>query len=201
MPYLYAPPDPLKSNGSALEANVITRRRWCLITIICTSTSVEAPGDPEDHELQMPVLRERSKVELCVEQNNRKDDKKTIVEKSDNFILNKDGRVTDIVPGKTDIDLDREFVIVRTIVEPYTLPIHEQIKAIGKVDNGTVVGNVGETNGQGISLVHRVLALGNELDPDYINHFVLNASEISSVKNQELQTHRIARMSTLNQEQ
>ncbi|KAL5043207.1 hypothetical protein BDW71DRAFT_210515 [Aspergillus fruticulosus] len=149
----------------------------------------------------MPVLRERSKVELCVEQNNRKDDKKTIVEKSDNFILNKDGRVTDIVPGKTDIDLDREFVIVRTIVEPYTLPIHEQIKAIGKVDNGTVVGNVGETNGQGISLVHRVLALGNELDPDYINHFVLNASEVSSVKNHELQTHRIARMSTLNQEQ
>ncbi|KAL4996519.1 hypothetical protein BDV10DRAFT_187046 [Aspergillus recurvatus] len=97
-------------------------------------------------------------VKFCVEQDIGEVDKRTITENGDNFILDKDGRVTDVVSetdlviqvsSKVDIDLDNEFVIVRTKLEAYTPPIHGQIKAIENVNYGIVIATLRNPTAKG----------------------------------------------------
>ncbi|KAF7160020.1 hypothetical protein CNMCM5623_005566 [Aspergillus felis] len=130
-------------------------------------------------EVNVPQLAEMTEVQFEVAEEGRTYVKTDLNQKGVVVVeTHSSGDLVLLVKG--DIPQHREVEIV-TFVKPNTMPIDEQIKALGDVSLCRSFGELEGKQGKGFSLKRTVLAHGVELDPISNFYFLLDARKMSEV--------------------
>ncbi|KAG2026812.1 hypothetical protein GB937_001602 [Aspergillus fischeri] len=134
-------------------------------------------------EVNVPQLAEMTEVQFEVAVEDRTYVKTDLNQKGVVVETHSSGDLVLLVKG--DIPQHGDQVEIVTFVKPNTMPIDEQIKALGDVSLCTSWGELEGKEGKGFSLRRTVLAHGVELDPHSDFYFRLDACEMSQLPQQQ----------------
>lgn len=150
---------------------------------------IKLQAEDGETEVNVPQLAEMTEVKFEVAVEGQTYLKTDLNQKGVVVETHSSGDLVLLVKGH--IPQHRGEVEIVTFVKPNTMPIDEQIKALGEVSRFRSWGELEGKEKEGYSLKRTVLAHGVELDPASEFYFVLDARKMSEVSSQQ-QDERIA---------